>query len=523
MKHMLKKITAILMASVICFAGMSLTAYAAPQTMADGGTFDPEYYAAQNPDVVAALGTDANTLYQHYLNNGKAEGRLPYEGATPSSSSTASVSGPGARLVDANTVSLSASLKKAVSSPNGVYNVYAIPPADYAVAASATPIAQVAASTSPSVTFALPANGLYMKYVFGFVSGGSVTLVNEPQYITNPELVATNTKARQALPAKGLQGKLFYNYNIDTGAGVGFPSLIYQVNNYGSNAALNSPNASKADGHRPTEGPFLYMLNTSNMTAVVDLANRLHNFAATNAAQDIIIGNEVNVRKWNYVAYSDWDSYVREYTQVFRVAYNAIKSANANARVFICLDQNWDRNRPTSHQEYYEFIDGKDFLQKFNAQITAGGNINWGVACHPHTVPLTWARFWNMSGCKDGAYCANQVNSGKMISFQNVGLLTSYLTRSEMKYGGTVRPVICTEISLSAQQGADVQGAAMYAAYKAVERNPYIETIVFAENPSIGCGFTDQARSVYDNLGNGTHEAWAKSVIGISDWGSILK
>ncbi|MCR4587265.1 MAG: hypothetical protein K5682_02550 [Lachnospiraceae bacterium] len=523
MKHVAKQFFALMLVMVLCAGGFSMTAYAAPQTMADGGTFDPEFYAATYPDVAAALGTDANALYQHYLNHGKAEGRLPYEGATASTGTTATVSGPGARLVDANTVSLSASLSKAVSAPNGVYNVYAIPPADYAVAATATPIAQVAASKTPSFTFALPANGLYMKYVFGVNNGTSVTLVNEPQYITNPEVVATNTKARVATPAKGLQGKLFYNYNIDTGAGVGFNSLIYQVNNYGSNAALNSPNASKADAHHPTEGPFLYMLNTSNMTAVVDLANRLHNFAATNAAQDIIIGNEVNVRKWNYVAYSDWDSYVREYTQVFRVAYNAIKSANANARVFICLDQNWDRNRPKSHQEYYEFLDGKDFLEKFNSMISATGNVNWGVACHPHTVPLTWARFWNMSGCADGAYCANQVKSGKMMSFQNLGLLTSYMTRSEMTYGGAVRPIICTEVSISAQQGADVQGAAMYAAYMAAARSPYIETIVFAENPAIGSGFTDQAKAVYENLGNGTHDAWAKSVIGISDWGQVLK
>ena len=52
------------------------------KTMADGGKFDPTYYAQQNPDVVAALGTDENVLYQHYKTSGKNEGRLPYAGAT---------------------------------------------------------------------------------------------------------------------------------------------------------------------------------------------------------------------------------------------------------------------------------------------------------------------------------------------------------------------------------------------------------------------------------------------------------
>lgn len=46
--------------------------------MADGQVFDAEYYAKTYPDVVQALGTDADTLYKHYLTYGKKEGRNPY-------------------------------------------------------------------------------------------------------------------------------------------------------------------------------------------------------------------------------------------------------------------------------------------------------------------------------------------------------------------------------------------------------------------------------------------------------------
>lgn len=42
----------------------------------DTGKFDATYYAQNNPDVTAALGTDADVLYQHYIKYGKAEGRL---------------------------------------------------------------------------------------------------------------------------------------------------------------------------------------------------------------------------------------------------------------------------------------------------------------------------------------------------------------------------------------------------------------------------------------------------------------
>lgn len=56
----------------------SLPVCAAVTTMPDGGQFDAAYYAATYPDVAAALGTDANALYQHYKTFGVKEGRLPY-------------------------------------------------------------------------------------------------------------------------------------------------------------------------------------------------------------------------------------------------------------------------------------------------------------------------------------------------------------------------------------------------------------------------------------------------------------
>lgn len=40
--------------------------------------FDPAYYAKAYPDVVAALGNDSNTLYQHYVLFGINEGRMPH-------------------------------------------------------------------------------------------------------------------------------------------------------------------------------------------------------------------------------------------------------------------------------------------------------------------------------------------------------------------------------------------------------------------------------------------------------------
>lgn len=63
-------------------------AEAAPITLANGEIFDPEYYAQQNPDVVAAVGNSPQMLYQHYTMFGKAEGRLPYAGADSAAQQT---------------------------------------------------------------------------------------------------------------------------------------------------------------------------------------------------------------------------------------------------------------------------------------------------------------------------------------------------------------------------------------------------------------------------------------------------
>lgn len=60
----------------------SLTAFAAPKTMKDGTVFDADYYAKQNPDVVAVYGKDTNSLYRHYTEHGKSEGRMSHANDT---------------------------------------------------------------------------------------------------------------------------------------------------------------------------------------------------------------------------------------------------------------------------------------------------------------------------------------------------------------------------------------------------------------------------------------------------------
>ena len=82
MKKKIFKSLIALVAALAMVLGVPVVSHAAPQTMADGGLFDAEYYAANTPDVVAVLGTSADMLYAHYTLFGKNEGRLPFAGQT---------------------------------------------------------------------------------------------------------------------------------------------------------------------------------------------------------------------------------------------------------------------------------------------------------------------------------------------------------------------------------------------------------------------------------------------------------
>ncbi|MBR5420570.1 MAG: hypothetical protein IK115_05420 [Lachnospiraceae bacterium] len=487
------------------------------------------------PDVVAAAEEAARKEAEEKARKEKEEeeARIASENAAAAAEEeereVLRAQGPGCRLVDAATIALTAELGSMPVTDDDVLYVYELAPYQYSLEGAAQ-IATTAVSQKPAVSFPFAGDGavsrLYCKFVFAANVGGTMTMLGEPQYITNPELLATNTKPRSAYPTKSIQGHgTCHNYYLDRGYGGEGMMLI--VNNTGQNAVLKHPAASSPDSHMVDEGPLLYMFNAANADGVNALASGLKNLAASHNTQDFVIGNEVNERKWCYVAYMDWDQYVREYVQSFRVAYNAIKSTNANARIFFSVSQDWDRNRPSGSAEYYWYLDSKDFIAKFNSQIRAGGNIDWCIACHPHTVPLTYSKFWDMSGLGNGGYFAAQISSGAMMSFQNLSLLTNYLQSPELlSPAGKVRPVIASETAIAGGQGAEVQGAALYASFQASLRNPYIETIIYLEDPTIGAVFSGKAREVYDAMGgpeDAAYDAWAKAVIGISDWGQVLR
>ncbi len=447
------------------------------------------------------------------------------------------VTSQACQLIDRRTIEYLANFSSLPASDDGTFYLYQLKTYEYAIPDEAAPVASCEQALNAVMHFPLDStasNGrLYAKFALVVLQGGRKVMIGNPQYISNPEMMATSSR-RVPRPAKSTQGIETTNIIIN-GSGTGNVPVTH-VNRtaqilVGAGTVVTHPKASDEvkDPH-PWDHTY-YMMNAANDEGIAGLVKDLQNYAANSRAQDFIIGNEVNERKWNYMNWTDWNSFVREYTQAFRVCYTAIKSVNAQANVYVSLDQCWDRNRPTSHPEYYSYIDVKDFLIKFNNNISSTGNIDWCLAIHPYTVPLTYAKFWDMSGVtvETPEYCRSQVANNHMVSFQNVTVITDFMSKPEYaNRSGQVRDIIVNEFGVSATQGEDVQIAALCAAFYSFEKNPYITQVIYLDNLGDGVDsrLSERGWAAFNSFGTQEEAAymdWAKQYIGISDWSKVIR
>lgn len=441
------------------------------------------------------------------------------------------------QLIDQKTIRYKADLNVAPPSDDGMLYLFELKTYQYEIPAESLPVASTPITTDVTLKFELGSTSamgrLYSKYALATRQGGKLVMLGNPQYISNPEMLAKKT-VRKDRDRKTTQDQWCTNVSL-TGTGVGSVPVSHVQHTMQvlvkEGTVVTHPSVSDGTKDAHTWEHSFYMMNAANDAGIQGLVADLTNYAANSGAQDFIIGNEVNQRKWNYMAWTDWDSFVREYMQVFRVCYTAIKSQNAAANVYLSIDQCWDRNRPTSHAEYYSYIDAKDFLIKFNSMINAGGNINWNVACHPYTVPLTYSKFWDLSGCdvETPAYCRSQVADGHMMTFQNISLLTDLLSTTDFQdQSGHVRDIIINEIGIDATHGEDNQIAALCAAFKAFERHPQITQFIYLNNLGDGVDsrLSERGWEVFNALGTPAEDQymdWAKKHIGITEWSEVLK
>lgn len=397
-----------------------------------------------------------------------------------------------------------------------------------------------------------PLSKLTSRFVVAVLRGGAYVQVSSEMYITNPEAAAKASTVSFA-EATGNKKGVFMDWRFSnqiTGLGAGY--VIGELDAYyffkeggftytyngkpyefslkevaATDLKVSQTSAQGADfvailtnsykGHpgtaemvypaaltgvaKGTATPNKYAFNVSNQIGeekleawVAFLADRYGKGAAQ--IQHFIIGNEVNSSyAWHYAGDISAEAFTSEYAKQFRVCYNAIKSRNAGAKVYVCVDQCWTHT-DTGHPK--SSYGGKTFIDIFNREITSAGNINWGFSFHPYAVPLDHAKFWTTRAGYGGL--VKHTENTKMITPVNMEVATNYLSKAQFRAPadsvslapGGKRDVIISELGFnsSALKGMatdeNTQAAAMVYAFKLAQANPDIKAVMIStliDNP----------------------------------------
>ncbi|RKM61934.1 hypothetical protein D6855_00515 [Butyrivibrio sp. CB08] len=264
-----------------------------------------------------------------------------------------------------------------------------------------------------------------------------------------------------------------------------YDMLFKRLNNMGIDVAaiiLNNastsayPEITHPSARSGSTAPY-YMFNAADERGVKALAaigsflaNRYSGSGHGNVSM-WIIANEVNARReYNYMSNTDVNTYTVAFTRAFRVFYNAIKSQNSAAQVYIPIDQRWTYNTEKTGD-----YDAKDVLDIFAASLSEYGNIDWGLAAHPYSFPNGNTAFW-----KSSKY-VNHTDTTPCITMDNIEVLTNYMKRDAMlDTSGNVRSIILSEIGYSSTSGQALQAAAFAYAYTIMEKNGYIDALMLS-------------------------------------------
>ncbi|MGN0377891.1 MAG: DUF5722 domain-containing protein [Suilimivivens sp.] len=427
---------------------------------------------------------------------------------------------------------------------------------------------------------------LFKKFVVAVKEDGKFVQVGTSRYITNPEVIAKYTSVYQQpaskkgllvdpnrlrgselddlgvkqavynIPVARLLGPttssayptIQYTYNgrtytfngqvvaeydlvFSTLTAKGITTTAIILNNYSSSYPQLIHPSARSGGSAP-----YYMFNGAEesgveyMAAIGTFLAERYSGSAHGRISNWVIANEINARKeWNYMAQVDIATYVEEYAKAFRVFYTAIKSVSSSARVYMPIDQQWDRNLKNNPN-----YDGRDILDEFNRNITEKGNIDWGLAQHPYNVPLTEARIW-----KSNKLVTHSVNTS-MITMANIEVLTNYMEQEQfLNDKGEVRSILLSEQGYTSSAGEAVQAAAFAYAYYKAENNPHIDGFLLnrqtdapeevAQGLAFGLnnssGSHKQIYNVFKYIDTPDHAKYtdfAKSIIGISSWSEIM-
>lgn len=242
-----------------------------------------------------------------------------------------------------------------------------------------------------------------------------------------------------------------------------------------------------------------------------------------------ILGNEVaNYRDWYYSGSIGFEEYMDNYIRAFRMLDNCTKSVYPYGKCYISLDNCWRFPRGFAYL-------GKNVLDHFAKSMEEQGEIDWGLAYHAHSEPLSDASFWSA-----GPRVSDSIYS-QMISMKNLDYLTDYIRDTY----GPEHTLILSETGFTSSQGEDIQAAALAYAYYLCEENDMIDALLYhrhsdepsemrtdfyfglwSNNTGTPDGYTSKKKAwtVYKYMDTDpSYTDFAPAVIGVSSWSQLLK
>lgn len=385
------------------------------------------------------------------------------------------------------------------------------------------PVASGAKKASMNLVTPFTQRYLFSRFVPALLSEGKYIPIAHGKYITNPQELASYTKAYPKVKSKkgflvdtttlgsdklsslnvsrvvyniplsfimgetenGANPTINYEYNGATYKFNGhrimlFDSLFTNLTNAGYHCTaivLNDWNTKYPAMIHPksrSNSALYYAFNTEEEqgvrlteAAALFLAER-YSTGTHGMVYDWVIANEMNHHKdWNYMATNDVYEYTESFERSFRIFYNAIKSKYSNANVYFSVDHDWNNNGGDNGK----WFNGKEVVETFNRIARQRGNYNWGLAIHPYPDPLPNTRFWV------GEFDKSE-NAG-VVTPMNLSTVTSFMRKDEMlDTNGSVRQIAITELGFSSATDEKLQAAAFAYCYYIVEHNKYINSFL---------------------------------------------
>ncbi|MGI6107319.1 MAG: DUF5722 domain-containing protein [Lachnospiraceae bacterium] len=136
-----------------------------------------------------------------------------------------------------------------------------------------------------------------------------------------------------------------------------------------------------------------------------------------------IIGNEVNYYLWDDMGDATLEEHAAAYATTFRIAYNAIRSVNSSAQIYVPTDHVWYGNSGDYAEGSTKGYNARPFLTQFNENVVSEGDISWDLAFHAYSTPLDSSQVWT-DGSMIYAYDGTPLSFASVTYSQDTHMVT---------------------------------------------------------------------------------------------------